>query len=349
MSESWETFEDLQSAFAAASAQISKDQLERWRGKGLLPKVQQVGRGRATGGSDVRYPIGTATQALAIARHLGEKRKLDRIGWELWIEGFQVDDAHWRIPLENARNQISTIHRFVQKAVARDENNQRSDRTIFDWVDIEPLRDTPIYAAVSRLSPDQRATAARIAAEILLGRLHTIGADELGWVKSVLGLAAQVPGIGGQRLDFSSVDRVLANLSAALRTLDRLRKLREPPIAVRHELANAQAIAIGLYRSAHWLFKGALNLRTAERIFNKASVDIQAALLLIWVQYRAIDTELNSAEVIGEMAEGARQLAEIVDRVRLSISAMPIEVQSQEKAALRNFLRRQKSRARFSN
>lgn len=349
MSENWETFADLQSAFAAANTPISKDQLERWRGKGLLPKVQQVGRGRGTGGSDVRYPIGTATQALAIARHLGEKRKLDRIGWELWIEGFQVDDAHWRIPLENARNQISIVHGVVQKAVARDENNQRSDRTIFDRVDIAPLRDTPIYAAVSRLSPDQRATAARIAAEILLWQLHTIEADELGWVKSVLGIAAQVPVIGGQRLDFSSVDRVLANLSAALRTLDRSRKLREPPIEIRYELANAQAIAIGLYRSSHWLFKGALNLRTAERIFSKASVDIQAALLLIWVQYRLIDTELNSAEAIGEMARGARQLAEIAERARLSIFAMPIEVQSQEKAALRNFLRVQKTKAKFSS
>lgn len=339
MSESWETFADLQSAFAVASVQISKDQLERWRGKGLLPKVQQVGRGRATGGSDVRYPIGTARQAMAIAHHLGEKRKLDRIGWELWIEGFQVDEAHWRVPLEKARKQISTVHGVVQRAVARDENNEQSDRTVFDLSDINALRDTPIYAAVSRLSPDSRATAARIAADILLGRLRTVEADELSWVKSVLGIAAQVPMIGGQRLDFSQLDRVLANLSAALRALRRSRKLHEPPIEVRRELADAQAIAIGLYRSAHWLFKGALNLRTAERIFNKASIDIQAALLIIWVQYHVIDTKLNSAEAIGEMAEGARQLAEIAERVRLSISTLPIEKQSQEKGALRTSLR----------
>lgn len=343
MGESWETFADLQSAFAAASVQISKDQLERWRGKGLLPKVQQVGRGRATGGSDVRYPIGTARQALAIARHLSEKRKLDRIGWELWIEGFQVEEAHWLAPLTKAQEQISTVSGVIRQAVARDKRNELADETIFDLSDIDALRGTPIYAAVSHLSPDGRAAVARIAADILLGRLRTVEANELGWVKTVLGIAAQMPMIGDEQLDFSSIDRVLANLSAALRTLGRSRKLIEPPIEVRRELANAQATAIGLYRFAHWLFKGALNLRAAERIFSKASVDIQAMLLLVWVHYRAIDNELASSETIGEMAEGARRLAAITDQVRLAISTLPIEDQSRQKAALLNLLRNQKS------
>ena len=343
MAESWETIADLKSAFAAARVSISADQLERWRGKGLLPKVRQVGRGRATGGSEIRYPAGTARQALAIARHLARKRKLDRIGWELWIEGFQVDEAHWRAPLGNARKQFSSVREAVQRAVARDENNEEAEQTVFDQSDIEVLRGTPIYAAVSRLSTDMRASVARIAAEVLLGRGAGTDAKELDSVKSVLGIAAQVPVIGGHRLNFSQIDRVLENLSAALNALDESAKLREPSIEVRRELANAQTIAVGLYRSTHWLINGALNLRTAERIFNNASIDIQAVMLLIWVQYRAIDSEIVSADTIAKMVEGAGQLIEISEKLQLANFTLPIGDSMRQKITFRHLLRKQKS------
>lgn len=308
-----------------------------------MPKVRQVGRGRAAGGSEIRYPTGTARQALAIARHLAGKRKLDCIGWELWLDGFHVDEAHWRVPLRKARKQFSSVRGAVQRAVARDENNEEAERTIFDQSDIEVLRGTPIYAAVSRLSSDMRATVARIAADILLGRGAATDAKELDSVKSVLGIAAQVPVIGGYRLDFSQIDRVLENLSASLNTLDQSTKLREPSIEVRRELANAQAIAIGLYRSTHWLFKGALNLRTAERIFNKASIDIQAMMLLIWGHYRVVDNEIAGSETIAKMAKGAGQLAEISEQFRLAISALPTGDPIRRKITLRHLLRGQKS------
>ena len=261
----WETFAEIQAASVAAGFPVSSHQLRRWRGMGLLPGVQQVGKGRQVGGSETRHSLGTAAQVIAIGRLLDEKEKLAGVGWKLWMLGFPVREDHWRVPLENARKQIRGVRQMVRQAVKREENSD-AQRTIFDLVDVEALSGTPIYAAMKRLPHELRATVARLAAEVVLGRLRMGDDDELALIKSVLGIEAAVPVIGGQRLAFDRIDHVLANLSKAMNVASRAVIMPEPPFEIRRELTEALAIIIKLYRATAWLFKGALNLRTAERI-----------------------------------------------------------------------------------
>ena len=72
-----ETLWDINALVEVSGVSISKGQLERWRAKGLLPKVPQIGKGRGAG-SEIRYPLGTAQQAVAIVQLLAIKEKSTR-------------------------------------------------------------------------------------------------------------------------------------------------------------------------------------------------------------------------------------------------------------------------------
>lgn len=64
--------------------QPSDDQLRRWRRLGLLPEPlwrDAYGRG---GGSDVYYPVGTASQLIDLLHFRREVRQLEQVGWLLW-------------------------------------------------------------------------------------------------------------------------------------------------------------------------------------------------------------------------------------------------------------------------
>src|ERR1700733_9866438 len=69
---------------------VSPTQLARWHRAGLLPRPRQqaLGRGR---GTETLYPAGTALQVVAICQIKDEERRLERIAFRLWWEGFSVD------------------------------------------------------------------------------------------------------------------------------------------------------------------------------------------------------------------------------------------------------------------
>jgi hypothetical protein len=75
---------------AAAGYGVTPLQLARWHRAGLLPKPRQhpLGRGR---GTETRYPPGTLLQVVALCRLREEERRLDRLAFQLWWEGFSID------------------------------------------------------------------------------------------------------------------------------------------------------------------------------------------------------------------------------------------------------------------
>ena len=75
---------------AAVGYGVTPLQLARWHRAGLLPKPRQhpLGRGR---GTETRYPPGTLLQVVALCRLREEERRLDRLAFQLWWEGFSID------------------------------------------------------------------------------------------------------------------------------------------------------------------------------------------------------------------------------------------------------------------
>lgn len=308
---------------------------------GLLPDVQQVGRGRPTGGSDTRHPLGTAAQAIAIGQLLSEKEKLTGMGWKLWMRGFPVREAHWREPLESAHATLRQVSEIVRAAVVRDE--RRIGKSIYDLTDVTALEGTPIYAAMSRLPATFQSVAIRVAADLMRGRFQVDGAsgkpfdpNESMVIRAIMGLSGDLPKISGRSLNFSELPHILEKLSTATNGLSRnLNRIEEPPIEVRRDLLNAQMVAIDLYHSTAWLFKGGFNLRIAERILAKASLSTQAIMLLVWNRAFSNDPGIKSSIDIAEMARTAAGLSELVDKARQEISRFPKGDQPVHKLKLR--------------
>ena len=326
----WETYTEIRAASVAAGFPVSPHQLRRWRGMGLLPEIRQAGNGRPTGGSNTRHPLGTAEQAIAIRRFLNKKEKLAGMGWKLWLCGFPVREAHWRIPLENAQATLREISEIVRAAVRRDERRD-TGQTIYDLVDIKVLEGTPLYAAMMKLPDALRSAALRVAADVLLGRFKADGASgkpfdpkEITAIDKAIGLSGDLPRVSGQSLNFDELPHILEKISTAINNLSRnINRIEEPLIAVRRDLLNAQMIAIDLYHSTKWLFKGGFNLRIAERIFAKASFANQAFMLLVWNRYLANDPDTKNSADITEMARATAESRELADWLQQAIAGLP--------------------------
>lgn len=85
-----ESRDDLIKSAASLGYAITAAQLARWHRAGLLPRPNQrsLGRGR---GTETVYPAGTSVQLVALCHMREGERRLDRLAFGLWWDGFTVD------------------------------------------------------------------------------------------------------------------------------------------------------------------------------------------------------------------------------------------------------------------
>jgi hypothetical protein len=117
-SANWET--QAQVGVCLVATGTTMHQVRRWRREGLLPDVIQDATGYA--GSIVRYPTGSCAQIAAAARLFRVKNRVPYVGWQLWWEGFPVDEKHWR-PL------LTEKARFLDRTVVRTRAYLAQDET----------------------------------------------------------------------------------------------------------------------------------------------------------------------------------------------------------------------------
>lgn len=165
MTVDFETEADIQRAFRNASASISRDQLRRWRDHGLMPDVKQVGIGRAAG-SVIHYPLGTAMLALEIRRLLAIKKKVSFVGWQLWMQGHDVSEEHWKPAIHSALVDLKRIPAFLRLLEMRNPNK---DETIFDQIVPSRFRVSPFSKVLAKLKPDTAALAFGLIADAAKG------------------------------------------------------------------------------------------------------------------------------------------------------------------------------------
>ena len=87
--------DDLIMFVRASGRTITRDQINRWQRKGLLPPSRQRGLGRGLG-SETIFPIVAVPQTEALHDALKLGRNFDDVGWRLWWLGFPVEDRYWR-------------------------------------------------------------------------------------------------------------------------------------------------------------------------------------------------------------------------------------------------------------
>ena len=323
----WETREDLANAFAGAGVTISYDQLERWRGKGLLPKARQAGAGKGQG-TIVYFPKGTAAQAIAIQRHLNEYEKLDYAGWRLWLEGFQVDDRYWRPHIEMACRNLIRVREFIQSVERRHERGTGQD-TIYDKVGKKLLRRLPFYNPLSKLPNEIQASIPRVIAEIILGvfstfQLHIMDDDGIKYRDTFLSGTGIVPHGKASRysdaFDFKShIESVLSVLSVSIEDIS-LNNANEvfPQENVRAEFLNVTGIATSLYNTSGSNFEQPKrSLKIAFKIISMKNPLIQATMLLIWDRYRKVSTNILSETEIEALYADVKKLRILSEAVEI--------------------------------
>lgn len=112
-----ETRDEVIQRASALGYDVSAAQLARWHRAGLLPRPRQraLGRGR---GTETVYPPDTSVQVVAICQVKDDERRLERVAFRLWWEGFAVDLGVIRGQLAEI---MGPLEAEIRKAVAAGE------------------------------------------------------------------------------------------------------------------------------------------------------------------------------------------------------------------------------------
>lgn len=111
---------------AAFGNKVSAAQLARWHRAGLLPRPRQQPLGRGLGTATL-YPSGTSAQLVALCQIREEERRLDRVAFRLWWEGFSVDSQVIRNHLTAT---IAPMEEKVRQAAANAETAKGIDGSL---------------------------------------------------------------------------------------------------------------------------------------------------------------------------------------------------------------------------
>lgn len=85
---------------------ISVHQLVRWHRAGLLPRPQQQQLKEARGTCSL-YPPGTGEQLLLLCSLRERERRLASLAWQMWLNGYRVEDRLIRRQLHQAAVRLS--------------------------------------------------------------------------------------------------------------------------------------------------------------------------------------------------------------------------------------------------
>ena len=308
MKDHWETAEDLTAAFERAGAQVSTDQLRRWRDQGLMPAVRQIGLGRGQG-SVVRYPPGTANLAIEISRLLAIKKKVSFVGWQLWMHGYEIADQFWKPAIYEAATDLKHIRgwlRLVEKRYAD------RDTTIFDEISISEFAGSPVAKGLSRLSLELQALAYGLIADVAKGEFTQSGFTADGQqglnIKSLLGatglsaaaskaIAAllSLRGFGEElEVQLAAISDGMAEIHSM--TLSEICQIAAPQ---RTGFANLLAFANQIDANIPQFRKSAIG-RFAKAI--SADRKLQAVSLIIWSRF-SLKGSIRSLDAISELRD----------------------------------------------
>ncbi len=303
MHERWETWLEIQRLCALADVEVSKDQLERWRLKGLLPKVSQVGKGRGAG-SETRYPIGTANQAIAIVELLSVKEKFGFVGWQLWMRGFNVDERYWKPEIDDAIYQLKRTPAYVRLMEIRHSTDEKS---FYDQIPFGLFRHTPFATGGAKLSPDMRALSFSLLGEVAKGNFNSFTAvpsDDpkinMDTISKFIGIPMQ-PIVAGifPKLDFETdFEFQLGAISNALHDLRTNPSITIERITpdIRRELSAVLDLAARLQLALPALHKSPIG-----RFANAIAKDqkLQTFGIILWSVFREMGTIQSNDDIMG--------------------------------------------------
>jgi hypothetical protein len=234
----FELAEDLVLRAKAAGFDVSTEQIARWNRVGLLPKPHQHGLGQGNG-SEIRYPLGTGDQLLALCSLHKQFRKLENVGWYLWLNGYQVAEKYWRKPLTDAVLYFDGNRQLFKKKILDTAYGivsvRRSGQNFLDSLSGLRVENRHFRRARRRIGASNFSEFSRIIVTIAVGAYRADAesnerdsAAEREVIESGLGLLrARIDRLeNGQPLLTGDIEPILEKFSARLAKATKLMMLR---------------------------------------------------------------------------------------------------------------------------
>jgi hypothetical protein len=322
----WEAREDINAAARGKGLKPPSDhQLERWRGARLLPPVRQDPN--AYRGSTVEHPPGTAKQVVRLMELLAVKEKFDYVGWQLWWEGFDVGEEHWRPKLKAAAKSGDKALRGLRGILTRWRNDESDSReTEFDKLQHQIPTASLAPQIARRLSAPEIAALLRVLTHVGAGEFFDFddvpNPDELSEHEIVVsGLNMEKSGsyaggtpresipkpdqIFGQSMNFIQVLPIIfRDMAKALRKhslADAFNFPLDELLAARDDVRGALRIGEDLYEGTKWIYGNrAFGLRLAAWL-SRAMAPQRALLVLGFALLKRTDHPFWGSDQIAEL------------------------------------------------
>lgn len=102
----YKTADEVRAELASYGSDATPRSLRNWRSKGLLPDIVQRSRRRGRG-TETLFPPTTAQQSVAIQKLYSKGLSTEKVGWELWVRGYLVDEKYWKPHFDKARELLT--------------------------------------------------------------------------------------------------------------------------------------------------------------------------------------------------------------------------------------------------
>ena len=320
----WETQAQIDACLAETG--VTKDQVVRWRRKGLLPK--EVEQDSAYHGSVVRFPIGTCAQIKAAKALFEEKNRVSYVGLRLWRQGFPVSDKHWRPRLKRLgrlADRMLLILQWLQTRYDRDDQGG----TLSERAAQRPISNIILSRIFGRVKADDLAIVWRVLTDIGTGQFEgfeppvtgeTQTRDERATITALDIGASERHKILGQGLNLLEVLPSALNFAAIAFSMGSFEQAADEPeeeiAQARNDAQNALTIGLSLYEAAKGIYGDqAFGLRFFAWFAKKAPDALIDGLILPMMRLRAIPGAILSSEKIAKLAIQARAAREMYARI----------------------------------
>ncbi|WP_018148023.1 hypothetical protein [Henriciella marina] len=321
--------EQLIAELRASGVEVPPSTLRSWREKNLLPSAER--------GGSARHPASSIDQAKTAYALSLRKKRADFIGWHLWLQGFDVGEQYWKPVLESVgRETFKALRRIAR--LLRSDDEEILDR--FDQRVIERASNNKFPKLVSantqRMNDADKAAVIVMLAQAVSGTLECADeeADERKRLKdfqTAIGAAsARSDKVTGQSLEFGPVlDQLIRSLAIApeikidtsLFVGNRIRLLEE----AKRDFVFGLEVATELHDAFEWIFgRNAFGLKAANWFRWKASIEMQASVLLLWLALKEsdkIDT-LDGVE-LSEIHDEARRVNLLSQELQQVVRSTP--------------------------
>jgi hypothetical protein len=331
--EDWETQEQVDACLAATGTTM--DQVRRWRREGLLQDVVQDQN--RYNGSAVRYPVGTCAQIAAAARLFKVKNRVAFVGWQLWWQGFPVDEKFW-LPLlmDKAKFFDRTVAR-IKSYIAGDETREKRP-TLQERVAKSRVTNIIMSRIRGRQSRQALATTLAPVIQVATGEFEHFSVSDAVTEGDD---TEQALTIDAFNLEASKTDKILGHQLHLVRELPNMYRLiaralasgalssvlRQPDHVIFHArdyVRNAFRIYVAQYEAVKWIYgPRAFGLRLGAWIGRKSPDWLMPLIILGFARLRQTTNEMLSSEEIASLAAQAEENARMSSRIRAIAKADP--------------------------